>query len=216
MVKVEEIKDRGQRAGSPLGSSSYSSSSDSVASSSSSLSTASSPEFESISQRLAALVDIVPPTTRQSLTSKLGAAASVAKWLGNIGGNIIWVVTTSALLVGLPLALALEDEAKIVQQEKEMLAQQQGAQGVGLSTVVSASSAYMDCHRCSRLMDNSQASQANHPAQDLFPLVSSCASVGSSLLVAQLLYHFVISLSHFCFVIQAPLWIVLSSAMRSG
>lgn len=42
----------------------------------------------------------------------------------------MWVVTTSALLVGLPLALALEDEAKVVQQEKEMLEQQQGAQQV--------------------------------------------------------------------------------------
>ncbi|KAF8610039.1 mitochondrial import translocase, subunit Tom22 [Ceratobasidium sp. AG-I] len=130
MVKVEEIRDKDLRAGSPYGSSEYSSSSDSVASTSSSVSTASAPEFETISERFAALVDIVPPTTRQSISNKIGAAASVVKRVGKIGGNIIWVVTTSALLVGLPLALALEDEAKIVQQEKEMLAQQQGAQGM--------------------------------------------------------------------------------------
>ncbi|KAF8758941.1 Mitochondrial import receptor subunit Tom22 [Rhizoctonia solani] len=98
MVKVEEIRDKDLRSSSPYGSSEYSSSSDSVASTSSSLSTASSPEKETLGERLAALVDIVPPTTRQS--------------------------------IGLPLALALEDEAKIVQQEKEMLAQQQGAQGM--------------------------------------------------------------------------------------
>ncbi|KAG8682745.1 mitochondrial import receptor protein [Ceratobasidium sp. 428] len=130
MVRVEEIKDKDQRAGSPYGSSSYSSSSDSVASTSSSLSNASSPERETIAERLAALVDIVPPATRHSISTRLSNAASVAKKVGKIGGNIIWVVTTSALLVGLPLALALEDEAKIVQQEKEMLAQQQGAQGM--------------------------------------------------------------------------------------
>ncbi len=40
----------------------------------------------------------------------------------------MWVVTTSALLVGLPFALAVEDESRIVAQEKEMMAQQQGAQ----------------------------------------------------------------------------------------
>lgn len=32
--------------------------------------------------------------------------------------------------MGLPLVLVLEDESRIVQQEKEMLAQQQGAQAV--------------------------------------------------------------------------------------
>ncbi|CAE6436594.1 unnamed protein product [Rhizoctonia solani] len=130
MVRVEEIRDKDLRSSSPYGSSEYSSSSDSVASTSSSLSNASSPEKETLGERLAALVDIVPPTTRQSIGSKVSSAASIAKRVGKIGGNIIWVITTSALLVGLPLALALEDEAKIVQQEKEMLAQQQGAQGM--------------------------------------------------------------------------------------
>jgi hypothetical protein len=42
----------------------------------------------------------------------------------------VWIVTTSALLVGLPLALSLEDESKIVAQEKEQYAQQYGAQQV--------------------------------------------------------------------------------------
>jgi import receptor subunit TOM22 len=42
----------------------------------------------------------------------------------------VWIVTTSALLVGLPLALAVEDEAKVVAQDQEILAQQQGAQQV--------------------------------------------------------------------------------------
>ncbi|KAB5596541.1 hypothetical protein CTheo_178 [Ceratobasidium theobromae] len=129
MVKVEEIREKEYRSGSPYASSEYSSSSDSV-SSSSSLSTASLPEQETLGERLAALVDIIPPTTRQSIRNKLWNAAATAKRVGKFGGNIIWVITTSALLVGLPLALALEDEAKIVQQEKEMLAQQQGAQGM--------------------------------------------------------------------------------------
>lgn len=47
-----------------------------------------------------------------------------------MAGNVAWVIATSALLVGLPLVLVLEDESRVVQQEKEMLAQQQGAQAV--------------------------------------------------------------------------------------
>ena len=46
------------------------------------------------------------------------------------------MIATSALLVGLPLVLVLEDESRIVQQEKEMLAQQQGAQAVCVVSAV--------------------------------------------------------------------------------
>ncbi|TDL23132.1 mitochondrial import translocase, subunit Tom22 [Rickenella mellea] len=86
-----------------------------------------SPE-ESLWDRVKALVDIVPPATRYTIYSNLSKTAKVAKKTSKIAGNVIWIVTTSALLVGLPLAISLEDEAKIVAQEKEMLAQQQGAQ----------------------------------------------------------------------------------------
>ncbi|KAF9007665.1 Tom22-domain-containing protein [Hymenopellis radicata] len=74
------------------------------------------------------LVDIVPPTTRHSIVSRVSKTASFVKKTSKIVGNIVWVVTTSALLVALPLALSLEDEAKIVAQEKEMEEQQQSAQ----------------------------------------------------------------------------------------
>ena len=85
---------------------------------------------ETILERIAALKDIIPPTTRYTIASRAVRTASLLKTLGKAAGNLVWIVTTSALLVGLPLALSLEDEAKIVQQEKEMLAQQQGAQQV--------------------------------------------------------------------------------------
>jgi mitochondrial import receptor subunit TOM22 len=128
MVKVEIVEEKEQLPGS----SPYASSSSSPASSSASLSSVSShlSEDESLFDRIAALVDIIPPSTRHSLSSKLSKTATVVKRSGKIIGNIVWIVTTSALLVGLPLALSLEDEAKIVAQEKEMLAQQQGAQQV--------------------------------------------------------------------------------------
>ncbi|KAK7048274.1 mitochondrial import receptor subunit TOM22 [Favolaschia claudopus] len=83
---------------------------------------------ESIVDRLAALVDIVPPTTRHAISQRVSQTASWIKWGGKRAGSFVWIVTTSALLVALPLALFLEDEAKIVAQEREFLEQQQGQQ----------------------------------------------------------------------------------------
>jgi mitochondrial import receptor subunit TOM22 len=129
MVKVEIVEEKDAQL---PGNSPYASSSSSRTSSSASLSSVSSQLSvdESIFDRIAALVDIVPPTTRHAISSRLATSASLIKRGGKLVGNIVWIITTSALLVGLPLALSLEDEAKIVAQEKEMLAQQQGAQQV--------------------------------------------------------------------------------------
>ena len=128
MVKVEIVEEKDPQANA----SPYISPASSRTSSSISLSSvgSDSPVDESLLDRLAALKDIVPPTTRHSLASKVSKTASFFKRTTKFAGNVIWVVTTSALLIGLPLALILEDEAKVVAQENEMLAQQQGAQQV--------------------------------------------------------------------------------------
>ena len=129
MVKVEIVDEHN---------SPYASSAPSRTSSSDSLSSLASDASadESFYDRLSALVDIVPPTTRQSISSSLSKTTAFFKKTGRVVGNVVWIVTTSALLVGLPLALSLEDEAKIVQQEQEMLAQQQGAQQVPVSPLL--------------------------------------------------------------------------------
>ncbi|KAG6917471.1 hypothetical protein DXG01_002448 [Tephrocybe rancida] len=126
MVKVSIVEEK------DVTSSPYSTDDESRTSSSASLSSvgsdASVDADETFFDRLSALVDIVPPTTRHTITSRISRTASFLKRGGKIAGNIVWVITTSALLVALPLALSLEDEAKIVAQEKEMMEQQQGAQ----------------------------------------------------------------------------------------
>lgn len=133
MVKVEIVEEKDPQSVS--NNSPYASTTSSRTSSSVSLSSVGSEldAEESFYDRLTALIDIVPPTTRQKISNRVSKTASVVKTTGKVVGNLIWIVTTSALLVGLPLALSLEDEAKIVAQEKEMLAQQQGAQQVGVS-----------------------------------------------------------------------------------
>ncbi|KAG5648288.1 hypothetical protein DXG03_004858 [Asterophora parasitica] len=124
MVKVSIVEEQ------DVGSSPYVSDDESRHSSSSSLSSVASDSSvdETFFDRIAALKDIVPPSTRHSISERISKTTSFFKKGGKIAGNIVWVVTTSALLVALPLALSLEDEAKIVAQEKEMLEQQQGAQ----------------------------------------------------------------------------------------
>jgi mitochondrial import receptor subunit TOM22 len=128
MVKVEIVEEKEFTGGE----SPYASDSSSRTSSSASLSSVSSElsADETLFDRIAALVDIIPPTTRHAISSRISKTSSLLKRSGKIIGNVVWIVTTSALLVGLPLALSLEDEGKIVAQEREMLAQQMGTEQV--------------------------------------------------------------------------------------
>lgn len=125
MVKVEIVEEKDTNA------SPYASSSSSRHSSSESLSSLDSDSLnESFFDRVVALKDMVPPTTRHNISTTLVQTASFVKRSSKIIGNIVWVVTTSALLVALPLSLVIEDENKVMTQEREMLEQQQGAQQV--------------------------------------------------------------------------------------
>lgn len=128
MVKVEIVEEKDANA------SPYASSDSSRTGSSASLSSVDSDASvdESFFDRIVALKDIVPPTTRHNISTRVAQSASIVKRGGKLLGNIIWVLTTSTLLIGLPLALIIEDEAKAEAQEKEMLEQQQGVQQVGL------------------------------------------------------------------------------------
>ncbi|GAA5985784.1 hypothetical protein JCM10908_007111 [Rhodotorula pacifica] len=81
------------------------------------------PSKETYAERIAALKDMVSPTTRQTIVDGLSATKGWIKWSAFKAGNVAWIATTSALLVGLPLLLSIEGEAALVQQEKEYLAQ---------------------------------------------------------------------------------------------
>jgi import receptor subunit TOM22 len=74
--------------------------------------------------------DIVPPQTRSAIAANVEGAKGWVSWGFQKTGAIAWIVSTSALLVGLPLALAIEDETRITQQEREMQAQSAGQQQV--------------------------------------------------------------------------------------
>lgn len=67
---------------------------------------------------------MIPASTRRSISSKVSTTTS---WLTSglvFGGKTLWVVSTSALLLGVPWALAYSEEQMIVEQERaEVMAQ---------------------------------------------------------------------------------------------
>ena len=71
-----------------------------------------------------ALKDILPPSTRRSISNSFSRTSSAAKAAASFGGKGIWVFSTSALLLMVPFALAFVEEQSIIEQEKEMKAQE--------------------------------------------------------------------------------------------
>jgi len=86
------------------------------------------PEDETILDRIYALRDIIPPSTRSKICKGWKSGSNLFSKGTRFAGNVIWVVSTSAVLIGLPLAIAIENESLIVQQEREYQQQQTGAQ----------------------------------------------------------------------------------------
>ncbi|KAI9760899.1 MAG: hypothetical protein M4579_001400 [Chaenotheca gracillima] len=91
---------------------------------------------ESIADRLLALKDILPPKQRAIISNTAGTGFSWLKAGLGLGGKTLWVVSTSALLLGVPWAISFQEELTINEMEKEQKMQQSanellapGAQG---------------------------------------------------------------------------------------
>ena len=76
-------------------------------------------EEETLTDRLLALRDIIPPTTRSYIAGKVDTTTSWFKFGLVFSGKTLWVVSTSALLLGVPWALAFAEEQQMVEFEKE-------------------------------------------------------------------------------------------------
>lgn len=85
---------------------------------------------ETIWQRLAALEDMVAPQTRDLVYKSTSTAASAAWTAGRLLGSVAWILTTSAMVLVVPLMFEMEREQMMVQFEQEQIMQQQGAQKV--------------------------------------------------------------------------------------
>ncbi|OTA32340.1 hypothetical protein BTJ68_07936 [Hortaea werneckii EXF-2000] len=79
---------------------------------------------ESLFDRIAALQDIVPPSYRKTLGNITSTGYSWASSAVILSGKTLWVVSTSALLLGVPWALAFSEEQQVQEMEREMRMQQ--------------------------------------------------------------------------------------------
>ncbi|KOS21091.1 Mitochondrial import receptor subunit tom22 [Escovopsis weberi] len=86
------------------------------------------PAEESLADRLYALRDIVPPTTRGWIASRIGAASSTAWSVLSFGGKSAWVITTSALFFGVPFALSFAEDQQLTAMEQEYNMRQAGSE----------------------------------------------------------------------------------------
>jgi import receptor subunit TOM22 len=89
-------------------------------------------EGESLYERLNALKDVIPPGARRNVNSTVSAVTSFAKSSVMFGGKTLWILSTSAFLLGVPWALAYSDEEQFMQMEREQ-GMIKGANEVGFS-----------------------------------------------------------------------------------
>ncbi|KAI1808624.1 Tom22-domain-containing protein [Daldinia bambusicola] len=86
------------------------------------------PSSETLADRLYALRDIIPPHTRTSIANKVNATTSAVSSFFSFGGKSLWVISTSALILGVPWALAWAEEQQVMEMEKEMKMREMGGE----------------------------------------------------------------------------------------
>ena len=79
---------------------------------------------ESILDRIVALKDIIPEHRRLALSHVISQTISYGSMATYIGGKAVYIAITSILMLGIPYALAVEEEKAISEQERQMQMQQ--------------------------------------------------------------------------------------------
>ena len=69
---------------------------------------------------------MIPPTTRRKLASNFSTATGYTKSGLRFGGKAFWVVSTSILFFGIPMALSVVEEMSILEMEKEQKVRDMG------------------------------------------------------------------------------------------
>jgi mitochondrial import receptor subunit TOM22 len=79
---------------------------------------------ETILDRIVALKDIVPARQRDALSRLFSKSYSYGSLATHIGGKAVYILITSVLMVGIPYALAVDEERMISEQERQIQLQQ--------------------------------------------------------------------------------------------
>ncbi|KAH7050188.1 mitochondrial outer membrane translocase complex, subunit Tom22 [Macrophomina phaseolina] len=127
MVKLEEVPDEdlyAEQTGPHTGEDDWDDASSTTSDASSDVSSILAPEDETLWERVAALQDMIPASQRRFAARSYD---NVSSWLGTglrVGAKCLWVVSSSALLLGVPWALAYAEEQQMIEMEREMKMQQ--------------------------------------------------------------------------------------------
>lgn len=84
------------------------------------------PSHETLAERLYALRDIVPPTARGWIWGKVQTTQRIVKTVALFAGRSLWTVSVSALLIGVPWALAWAEEQNMIAMEQEVRMREMG------------------------------------------------------------------------------------------
>jgi import receptor subunit TOM22 len=75
---------------------------------------------ETVYERLVALKDMIPPKHRARVSGAFNKTYSFISSGLQLGGKTLWILSTSAIMLGVPYALAVGEEQQMVEMEKEM------------------------------------------------------------------------------------------------
>ncbi|KAJ5832138.1 Mitochondrial import receptor subunit tom22 [Penicillium riverlandense] len=76
-------------------------------------------EGETLFDRVSALKDMIPPSARRTVSSSVSSLTSFTKAGLSFSGKAVWIISTSAFLIGVPWALAYAEEEQYIQMERE-------------------------------------------------------------------------------------------------
>ncbi|KAH6849911.1 mitochondrial import receptor subunit Tom22-domain-containing protein [Chaetomium sp. MPI-CAGE-AT-0009] len=89
------------------------------------------PSEETLAERLAALRDVVPATARGWIHQQYETTTSAVKTALAFAGRAAWTVSVSALLVGVPFALAYGEDQNFAAMEQEQRMRELGGEVLG-------------------------------------------------------------------------------------
>lgn len=75
---------------------------------------------ESLVERVLALRDAIPPQLRDKVANSAQTVTSWTRAAAALGGKGLWVVTSSSLLLGIPLALCILSEQQLNEMSKSL------------------------------------------------------------------------------------------------
>lgn len=71
---------------------------------------------------------MVSPQTRGTISNAVSTTTNAVRSVLSFGGKTLWVVSSSALLLGVPWALAWAEEQQVMEMEKEMRMREMGSE----------------------------------------------------------------------------------------